>query len=229
MRTNKAEAFALRKQGKTYKEITSTLGIAKSTLSNWFKGEYFAEEIKKTITKEAQKSSTLRLQVLNKARGDILRAQYEQAESEASDELETHCYDPLFVAGVMLYWGEGDKLHKNHTRFTNTDPEMLSLFVQFLKEFGGFTLEDMRLATFLYADLDIDKCTQYWSGKTGITRLHKPMILPSRDKFRKLTYGTASVIVMNTYFKEKLMYWIDQLPKMVLNTVPSGENKLLRP
>jgi transcriptional regulator with XRE-family HTH domain len=229
MRTDKEIAFKLRKQGKSYKQIHTQLGMSVSTLSNWFKNVDFSEEIKRSVTAEAQKLNTARLQSLNKARGDLLHAYYQQAIIEARQELEKYKTDPLFVAGVMLYWGEGDKLHKNHTRFTNTDPEMLKLYVKFLFRFGNFTFEDMRLAIFLYKDLDTETCLNYWVKETGISKVHKPMILPGRDKRRKLAYGTCSIIIMNTYFKKKLMFWIDHLPKMVLNTVPSGEIKQMRP
>lgn len=224
MRTDKAEAFALRKQGKSYNEIATTLKVARSTLSNWFKGHDFSAEIKATLQAESSKVSTQRIINLNQQRSTHLTFYYEQARNEAIAELEKNKDNSLFVSGVMLYWGEGDKLHKNHTRFTNTDPEMHKVFVQFLVRFGNFSTSDMRLALFLYDDLDIDTCKRYWSKQTGISKLHKPMILPGRDKRRKLQYGTATVLVMNTYFKKKLVYWIDQLPKMVLNTV-SEENK----
>jgi hypothetical protein len=225
MRTDKDLAFTLRRAGKSYNEIIAILGVAKSTLSNWFKDVDFSEDIKKTITKQANQENSIRLKHLNKARGDILAAHYIQAEREAIEELKENFNNPLFVAGIMLYWGEGDKLHKNHTRFTNTDPEMLKLFITFLKQFGKFSDNDMRLAVFLYEDLNIEDCVTYWTKQTGISKVHKPMILPSRDKKRRLSHGTASVIIMNTYFKKKLMLWIDQLPKMVLNTVPSGKEK----
>lgn len=203
MRTDKAEAFKLRKEGKSHQEIAQSLGVAKSTLSNWFKGQDFSEDIKQTVTKQAQIANTTRLQMLNKVRGDLLQAHYEQAIVEAKRELEEYISDPLFVSGVVAYWGEGDKLHKNHIRLTNTDPQMLKIFVQFLVEYGNFTPQDMRLAIFIYKDLDIDLCKTHWIQHTNITNLHKPMILPGRDKRRRLQYGTATVIVMNTYFKKK--------------------------
>ncbi len=223
MRTDKQVAFSLRRQGKSYNEITAVLGVSKSTLSSWFKGVDFSKEIKDSLSRRVYKESSLRLKSLNAVRGELLSAYYDQAAQEAQIELDLHCKDPLFVSGIMLYWGEGDKLHKNHTRFTNTDPAMLKLFVAFLIKYGGFKKSDMRLAIFIYKDLGIEECKQYWLEQTGISNLHKPMILPSREKHRKLLYGTASVIVMNTYFKKKLLLWIDQMPKMVLNTVPSQE------
>jgi AcrR family transcriptional regulator len=229
MRTDKDVAFSLRKEGKSYNEIASALNVAKSTLSNWFKGQDFSADIKRSITDRAIKTNSTRLLALNKARGDLLQAHYEQGLLEAKDELVKNINNPLFVNGIATYWGEGDKLHKNHIRITNTDPQMLRLFVEFLKEFGHFTTNDMRLALFLYQDLDVEDCKAYWIKHTKITKLHKPMVLPGRDKRRRLAYGTATVVVMNTYFKRKLLYWIDQFPKIVLNTVPSREVRDTRP
>lgn len=41
--------------------------------------------------------------------------------------------DWLHVAGCMLYWGEGNK-GKNDLAITNSDPDLLRLFLRFLRE-----------------------------------------------------------------------------------------------
>lgn len=44
-------------------------------------------------------------------------------------------------------------------------------------------------------------------------------ILPSRHKTKRLPYGICTLVVSNTYLKQKMLVWIDQLPNMVLNVV----------
>ena len=221
MRTDKELAFALRRSGQSYVEICQQLKVAKSTLSNWFHGVDFSEAIKLSLQAKSKHDSTKRLIVLNKQRGDSLAALYAQAEQEALSDFETYCKDPLFIAGLACYWGEGDKMLKNHIRITNTDPRMIQLFVQFILRFSNVPKDKLRIALFLYDDLDESVCKKYWTGWSGLSNFHKTMILPSRHKTRRLPYGTCSIIVMNNYFKRKMYIWIDQLPKMVLNMVPS--------
>lgn len=224
MRTDRDQAFALRRQGKSYKEITETLNIAKSTLSNWFKGVDFSEDIKRTITARANQENSIRLQNLNKARGDVLAAHYAQAEREAHEELKNNINNPLFISGIVAYWGEGDKSAGSLVRLANSDPQMIKLFYDFLLVFCNVTQEKIRGALYLYEDLDEADCKKYWQNNTGLLHFHKTMVLPSRHKTKKLPFGTCTILVSNTYLKRKLLLWIDQLPKMVLNTVPSGEN-----
>ena len=219
MRADKQRATDLRKQGKSYVEICSTLGVAKSTLSSWFKGVPFSEEIRKSLVKASITQGTTRIIALNKARGDTLRALYERAEVEAQLEAISLSKDPLFIASICAYWGEGDKATKNQIRITNTDPQMLQIFVAFLTKICGIPKDKLRLALFLYPDLDEDVCKEFWSKNVGISTFHKTMILPSRHKTRRLLYGTCTVVYTNTYLKRKLLVWIDQMPKIVLNRV----------
>lgn len=225
MRTDKEIAFELRKQGKSYKQIHVQLGMSVSTLSNWFKNVDFSEEIKRSVTAEAQKLNTTRLQSLNKARGDLLAAHYAQAEIEAKKELSENISNPLFISSIVAYWGEGDKSTGSIVRLANTDPQMIKMFRRFLLDFCLVPKEKLRGALYIYEDLDDETCKQYWTKTTGLVHYHKTMVLPSRHKTKKLPYGTCTVLVSNTYLKKKLLFWIDHLPKMVLNTVPSGKQK----
>lgn len=220
MRSDKGEAFLLRRQGKSYREIESKLGVAKSTLSNWFKGVDFSEAIREELTKEASKKSRKRLEDLNRVRGIALAVQYELAEKEALKEMKLYRNLPLFTTALALYWGEGDKLSKNQVRITNTDPAMLLVFMSFLEQVCGVEKHKMRLALFIYKDLDEQKCKRFWRQKLGKVDFHKTQVLPSRHKTKRLPYGVCTLVVSNTYLKKKITVWIDQLPEMVLNTVP---------
>jgi hypothetical protein len=217
MRADKDFAFSLRKQGKSYREISAELGVATSTLSNWFKGTDFSEAIRQELTKSAIHTSTMRLEGLNKARGDTLSALYARAEIEAIHEVNLHVTNPLFVTAVASYWGEGDKLNKNQLRITNTDPVMLKIFVKFLLEICKVPKEKIRVALFIYEDLDEYTCREYWSKQLELTEFHKTMILPSRHKTKRLPHGICTIIVTNSYLKRKMSVWIDQISKIILN------------
>lgn len=224
MRTDKEFAFLLRKQGKSYKEIKNELGMSMSTLSNWFQNVDFSEDIKLAVTARALLKSTARLVVLNQARGDLLRAHYIQAEIEATQELNDNIRNPLFISAVAAYWGEGDKSGGSLVRLANTDPQMIKLFINFLLSICAVPKNKLRLALYIYEDLDDIVCREYWSKNTGLDHFHKTMVLPSRHKTKKLPYGTCTILVANTYLKKKLLLWIDQMPKIVLNMVPEEKN-----
>ena len=217
MRTDKELAFSLRKQGKSYNEICSELHVAKSTLSVWFKGVDFSEHMKRYLTQNAQAQSTVRIRNLNTARGQMLAAQYAQAAIEAENELKKRIFDPLFTSAIIAYWGEGDKVTQNQVRLTNTDPHMIALFKNFLISMCNIRQDKIRLALFIYKDLDEQLCKEYWIKQTGLHTFQKTMVLPSRHKTKKLSYGICTIVTSNTYLKKKMLVWIDQLPKIVLN------------
>ncbi len=113
MRIDKENAFVLRKQGKSYKEIKAELGVPKSTLSDWFNGQGWSKDLSSKLFEKAKQAHTVRLQELNKIRGENLKKVYEEAIKEALEEFELLKYHPLFIAGLMIYWGEGNKVSKS--------------------------------------------------------------------------------------------------------------------
>ena len=220
MRSEKGKAFVLRRSGKSYREISNELGVAKSTLSNWFQGVDFSTAIRAELTKKANKKGARHLRELNRVRGIALAVQYETAEKEALKEMELFRRIPLFTAVLVAYWGEGDTATKNQIRITNTDPKMLHLFVQFLLHICQADKDRISIALFLYKDLDEAKCKRYWSRQIGLKKFHKSQILPGRHNTKKTPYGVATIVLTDAYLKRKLQVWIDHLPEMVLNTVP---------
>jgi len=217
MRTDKEKAFELRRQGKSYKTISDELGMSKSTLSHWFKSVDFSEEVKKHLSKEVYVAGKQRLLNLNTTRGVLLKVRYEYAEKEALEDLKQHYRNPLFVAAVAAYWGEGDKANNGLVRLINTDPKMIALFKRFLTEIANVQEEKLRGALYIYNDLDEATCKKFWIKRTGLKHFHKTMTLPSRQKDKKVHNGMCSLVVSSTYLKKKMLVWIDHLPEMVLN------------
>jgi hypothetical protein len=52
----------------------------------------------------------------------------DRIETEARRFDLDHLNDPFWVAGTMLYWGEGSKTHRAHS-LANADPAAMRLFV----------------------------------------------------------------------------------------------------
>src|SRR3989339_890884 len=113
MRKDKENAVKLRKFGKSYNEIKAELGIPKSTLSAWFRDQKWSNEIAQKLLERLKSKSIIRLQQLGRIRGDNLKRLYEEAESEAIEDFDALKFHPLFIAGIVIYWGEGDKVSKN--------------------------------------------------------------------------------------------------------------------
>jgi hypothetical protein len=69
----------------------------------------------------------------------------------------------LHLIGCILYWGEGAK-DRVHLRFINTDPYMLKLFMQFLREQLQVEEGLVSLQVFYHTkdESEIARIRQYW-------------------------------------------------------------------
>src|SRR5260221_10246511 len=100
-----------------YREIEKTIGISRSTLCEWFKNEEWSNHIKRSNTNRHIKISTEHLIKMNAGRRILLDKKYKEVEKKARQEFEIYKEKPLFMGGLMLYAGEGDKMTKGVIRF----------------------------------------------------------------------------------------------------------------
>ena len=209
----------MRKIGKSYNEILSALQIPKATLSDWFSKENWSNDIRKKLTAAAFEVHTIRLRELDRIRGIHLKKAYAEAEREAIEEFEKLKYNPLFIAGIMLYWGEGDKLTKYEVRLSNTDPSLIRLFVIFLDKICQIPSDKIRLNVLIYPDLNSDECIRYWAAQSGLSANHftKCISIQGRHKTRRLSNGVCMAHVSSTYFKVKVSKWLELLPKELMS------------
>lgn len=211
MRNDKHLAIKLRKQGASYNKISEELGIPKSTMVYWFRDEEWSKEIKKILNWKNNFLSKQRLSTYIKIRRERLGAFYEQCRKEALDEFPRLKNNLLFIAGLMLYWGEGDSNVKNCSiRLANSDSKMIALFFKFLKEIAKIPEEKIKIGLILYPDLNDIKCKEYWSQKTGvkINQFIKSTYVKGKHHTKRLTNGIAVIYFTNRGFKEKLFAWI---------------------
>jgi len=211
MRGDKEKAIYMRKEGKSYTAISASLGVSKGTLSAWFGQLDWSNEIKKIITIEANKKSRERILHLNKMRKEKLNEVYQEAKEEAKREFETLRNEPLFVAGIMLYAGEGDKSGKNGlVRLSNIDPGLVYIFKKFIITYCFIPIDKIHFWVLLYPDHNIAKCEKYWEFETGISRerFYKSQIIQGRHKTNRLPYGVGNIIISKKCLKVKILEWV---------------------
>lgn len=215
MRDDKHIAIKLRKRGKSYSKISKELGVPKSTLSDWFSDIDWSKSIKADLTKKANYIARKRLRAYNKKQKIFWEAWREQARQQARDNFSKLKSNPLFIAGLMLYWAEGDNKPENPFRLSNTDPRMIKLYVKFLIESLNVLKENIRLGLILYPDLIENRCIDFWSKNTTIhkSQFHKTQFIQGRHPTKRLSYGICMVTCGNRQLKEKALLWIDLLSK----------------
>lgn len=219
MRKDRQQAIGLRKEGYSYRKIRDKLKVPLSTLSDWFSGEEWSKKVRDKLTAAAQVESTIRIVELDKVRGEHLKQAYTEAKEEARQELETLKYNPLFIAGIMLYWGEGDKLTNGQTRLSNSDPALIKLYVEFLRKACRIPESKIKGSLLIYPDIEEQSNLRFWSFASGIptSRFSKSVLIQGKHKTKRLRHGVCSVLVLSTYFKVKILEWMRLLPQELMN------------
>lgn len=211
MRHDKKEVFRLRKSGRSYREIQELVGISRSTLCSWFKDETWSKHVKITNIKKHLQISTEHLSKLNEGRRIALDKQYRDMEEKAKEEFELYKEKPLFMAGLMLYAGEGDKMSKGVIRLANIDFDIHKVFIKFITTFTEIKIENLRCSILLYPDLNIEKCKIKWSQELGVplVNFHKPQVIHGKHQTKRLHFGVGSTIFSSSFLKRKLLLWIE--------------------
>ncbi len=211
----KERAMVLRKKfKKSYNEIAKELNVAKSTLSEWFKNDKESALIKKQLSDKTSERVARRIAAMvagNQIRWEAWR---EAARVEARKEFMLLKKQRLFVAGVMLYWGEGDSKQGNPFRFTNTNAKMMALFVRFLIAILKVPRENLRVTMILYPDLYEEECKKYWSTSIKVPReqFYKTQYIKGRSHpTKRLAHGICMIMCGGRQLKEKMFVWIDLL------------------
>ena len=205
------QAVSLRKRGFTLEEVAKYCDISKSTASKWLKDKAFSAQVTKQNVKRAGIENAKRLKLISKARGVEREARYKEAVHSAETEYKHYKNDPLFIAGLMLYVGEGDNKNRRLIRLTNARMDLHQIFIHFIKEYLGIEKSKIRFWILLYPDLNEEKCMKKWSRATGIpySQFYKNQVINGKSTKRTLHYGVGNIIIGSTVLKHKLSRWIE--------------------
>lgn len=218
MRLDKEKAISLRKEGKSYAEISAVLGIPKATLSKWFSKESWSKGVRQSLIRDGKLAVASRIQSLNRVRDQRLSESYEMAKKEAKEELPKLMYDPLFVAGLVLYWSGGDRTSKHQVRFSSADMDKIKTFIFFLEKTCGAGRGRLRASLMTYPGQDEPSNRRFWAFALGPgLKFTKSSVVPGSYDARKLQYGICVVTVSSAYLKVKMLEWLTLLPKRLID------------
>jgi hypothetical protein len=111
----------------------------------------------------------------------------------------------------MLYWAEGSK-RRNDVEFTNSDPDMMRQFVEFLRRSYAVASEDLRLTVNVHLDngLGLSEIEEWWLRRLALGRqslgshtVNRYSKASSQTR-RGLPYGTARVVVHSTFIVQSI-------------------------
>jgi hypothetical protein len=126
----------------------------------------------------------------------------------------------LKITGIMLYWGEGAKAG-GAVKFANSNPDMIRVFLLFLREICGVDEGRIKMIVHMYPDQSWKFLEDFWSGVTNIepARFYQPSMLKGKKGTykNKSQYGTATVTYSDTMLLKTIMGWVEEYKNKFLN------------
>lgn len=211
MRRDKQKAIDLRRQGRSYRDIVKELKVSKGTLSAWFKGQEWSDQISKSNIEKEHSRAPEKMKRINMMRRVKFAFTYGVAEEEAVREFKVYKNEPLFWAGLMIYAGEGDKRSSSMTRVSNSESYLHKIWLEFGLKYLKAEQKMVRFNVLIYPDLDQETTEEYWSKETGIprTQFHKTQTIQGKETTRKLQNGVGiSILSSRVVIKKKLLKWL---------------------
>lgn len=208
----KEEARKLRKEdGLSIMDISKKLGVSKSSVSLW--------------VRDIQLSDIQMIKLQEKKPGSYKGA---KAVKNKFKEFRIQCQDNgrkriinndiLFIAGCMLYWGEGAK-SKNQVCLANSDPNLMKFYMKFLRESLKVLNSEITIHINCYTDVkSLNEIQNYWLnildlpisclGKSTVNNLSN---YSKQKRCGKLVYGTCRVVVSRTDLVQSIYGGIQEL------------------
>lgn len=186
--TNKQKAIRLRQAGRTYGEISLTLGTPRGTLSGWLKDVALSSSAQRRLDEEKSvRNQTSRKAAVSGTKRR--RAEYLDGLVATNAHLANDLSNPNVakITLATLYLCEGTK-NRDCVTFGNSDPRIIALFLHLLRQSYPIIESKFRCTVQCRADQDIPALETFWSQTTGIrsSQFYKARIDPrSKDQTSK--------------------------------------------
>jgi len=185
----KETARKLRNEGGSINDISAELSVAKSTISLWVRDVELPKAILAKMQQYEIAGRTRGLSAIA-ARRDLDDQLILKYAGEMWSQLDLFDNKDFWkICAALLFWCEGAKRLSN-MMFSNSDPEMVSLYMKALRK--GFDINENKFSVQLHLHEyhDVEKQVAYWSKLMGIpvNQFNKPYIKPHTGKRKREGY-----------------------------------------
>ena len=185
-------------------DISKKLNVSQSSVSAWVSDVKLTEEQKNKLQ---EKNPASKLYTGQKT-SDLIaaKARTKRLEQQLAGRKEIGDFD-LHLAGCMLYWCEGSK-SRNSLTLTNYDPEVLKLFIKFLRDCFNVLDADFKIYIAHYSEENIVKLENFWLDLLKLPKscLGKSRIIKSEPKMKsnRHEFGGCSLSVYSTELAQRV-------------------------
>ncbi|MFH1191599.1 MAG: hypothetical protein V1670_05330 [Candidatus Omnitrophota bacterium] len=210
----KEKAQGLRLNGLSLKQIAQRLEVSKGSVSAWVRNVTVPREVFFNINDQRR----LGREQSRKTRLSNIARRNDEINAKCREEIIPLSNRDLWIAGLMLYAGEGFKssnVSGQRVEIANSNPEILRIFINFLIKVCLVPKKKIKVRLMLYEDICPEEAKKFWSGGLGIVadQFCKPFIKRSyKDEpcrhLRRSKYGTAHVILCDIKVYKKIIGWL---------------------
>ena len=206
-----ARAIELRKMGWSYPEIKNELGVSKGSLSLWLRNYPLTPDqlSKYKNDRESRRVENYR-NTCERTRQTKLDGYYDQERVRLLPLSKSEMY----LAGLMLYWGEGLKANWSTVSFSNTNPKMIVFVKKWLTDCLGVSVDKLVVRLHLYSDMDSSTEHGYWGKllEIPLRQFRKPYVKQSMrigiSEKGGFGHGTCDLTVHNAVLKKRIIMGI---------------------
>ncbi len=204
------KARELRAQAWTLVEIASELGVSKASVSVWVRDvEFIARP--KNRGHPAGPRHPMRLKK---------DAEIERCRLEALDVIGPVSERDRLMYALALYAGEGGK-RDDKILFANNDPDLIRIFLGWLRHQFEIDESRLRMRLYLHADLDLQAALAFWSEATRIpiAQFQKPYRAVADHSIRSNRHlnGCAGVVYSSKLVHRRVMAMIAAVTSSLVN------------
>lgn len=212
----KQQAIKLRRLGWSLNQIYPKIGVSKSTVSLWVRDIVLSGSQKKELSKRGRSKESIEKRRLSRLENES--AKREIIIDAARREVPKVSKRELWLIGCALYWAEGGKTQRNLVRFSNSDPAMIKIEMDFFRKICRVPEEKFRAHIHIHPHLNHKKAERYWSSIAGIPlhrfyKTYRGMSKASKQKKDSLPFGTCDIYIGSTALFLRIQGWIQGISR----------------
>ena len=208
------KARLLRSQGESLNDITKKLKAPKSTVRFWCRDIVLSKKQQQRLFKRQQLGGVLAAEKIRQKRIRLTK----QILNTGAAEIGGLSTRELLLIGTALYWAEGYRKGDGIFGFTNSDPKMIRLIINWLEKVCQVDKGKVQLRICINSAHKnrLKEIQRFWLATIGmpLSQFSRPTLINTVNKKVYLNphiyFGTLRVKVrQSTNLRRKIMGWIE--------------------
>jgi len=190
----------------SYSQIIKKIKVSKSSLSLWLRIYPLSQDQISKLRNQNERRIEKYRKTMKQKRENKLRNYYLEEKKKLLPLLKKEIY----LSGLFLYWGEGNKAARHVLSVNNTDPAVMKFYLYWLIKALGVKKDKIHIYLHLYKDMDKEMEIDYWVKELSLSKNNVSSIYIKESKKTEIDqkgfgHGTCALVVHNTVLKDRVI------------------------